>query len=345
MLENNVNDKTRLFAAFAGNNLDIWKDIIGQKVNHTFFGSGKVINVELHDNGNVYIKLSFDGQPENKAIKEFNTASFLDGTFQNLLPPEKHANKFEIFQGIFLQEEKRIKAEQAKRESIRIQIEQQKKDEIASKKHFADLKRKYQVFNYQDASPISPLYKILVQLDSGDLFLKADTDYLERMESYNVLALYYESRYRMTGNVLDAVMASKFWRRAKLPEKALKMTEGLRPTNNDEISKIYTTRGGAYRDLKRLTEAEACAHNAIKYRPGSYYPYNLLGAIYYQKNMCSEGDKYFAKAIELGSGYTQTDNNIRNAIKNAEYDNQEQIAQYLLNKDPIRYKWARSYIR
>ena len=64
---------------------------------------------------------------------------------------------------------------------------------------------------------------------------------------------------------------------------------------------LFTTRGGALRDTGQLDEAEACAHQAIKFYQKSYHPYTLLGAICFQTGRYSEGQSWFEEARKLGA--------------------------------------------
>ena len=45
-----------------------------------------------------------------------------------------------------------------------------------------------------------------------------------------------------------------------------------------------------------MDEAERCGQTAIKLAPKDFYPYNLLGAVYFQRGDPEEGDKYFQVA-------------------------------------------------
>ena len=228
-------------------------------------------------------------------------------------------------------------------------------NEVASRRHFADLKRKYQAESFKETSPLSQLYKILVKLESREFLDHRDLDWLTkncpkgriRMFAGRV-ALNCEHCFKEGGNQWRAVRACSFWRMAEKPLNGVKITETLArpPYAGDPKLKaaILTTRGGAFRDLKKLDEAEACAQQAIKLDQ-QYYPYMLLGAVYYQKGDPQRGDVYFAQAVNLGAKPQAQEYEIKKAVDQAGADEQRIVAQYLLNKDPIKYHWATKYFQ
>lgn len=79
--------------------------------------------------------------------------------------------------------------------------------------------------------------------------------------------------------------------------------------------------------------------------PQSYYPYNLLGAVYYQQGLPEKGERYFDRARELGSSLNEEDEVIQSAIEKAGQAERAIVAEYLLRKDPTRYEWARYYLQ
>ncbi|OAD20479.1 hypothetical protein THIOM_003815 [Candidatus Thiomargarita nelsonii] len=232
------------------------------------------------------------------------------------------------------------------------------------KKHFASLKSKYGVSDYQDKSPSNPLYAILQKLDKGKRLDPIDVAWLEEhhinsweerklfsgkiLRAYHRLeAIFYEQQYKRTGNKWNLSNGSSHWRGAKQPERALTLTENL---NFDKIkenklkSALLTTRGGAFRDIHELDQAEQCARKAIKYQPSSHHPYTLMGALCYERREYHEGDHWFNEAIKRGASPRDQDAEIKRVIKNADKDKRREVAEHLLKKDPVRYKWAKKYI-
>ena len=105
---------------------------------------------------------------------------------------------------------------------------------------------------------------------------------------------------------------------------------------------LFTTRGGAFRDIEYLIEAEKCALEAIKHFPDSHNPYTLMGALCYDSGDYAEGDKWFEKAIKRGAKPHDQDSEIKRILRKKQ--NPELIA-HLLKKDPKRFAWVKDFSR
>jgi hypothetical protein len=254
---------------------------------------------------------------------------------------------------------------------------------IAQEKHFATLKSKYDVSDYKDKLPFSPLYAILQKLEKGERIEPTDVAWLQENSTevhqptyhyyrwpeeeerryegprlfsgkifityHKIEATFYEQEYQRTGNQWNLPNASSHWRKADKPRQALKLTENL---NFDKIkdnklkSALLTTRGGAFRDINELSQAEKCALKAIEYQPNSHHPYTLMGAICYERREYAKGDYWFAEAIKRGASPRDQDAEIKRVVKNAKDENKRrEVVEYLLKKDPKRYAWAKSYLK
>ncbi len=110
------------------------------------------------------------------------------------------------------------------------------------------------------------------------------------------------------------------------------------------MAAILTTRGGAFRDLKNLPQAKACANRALKLQPESHYYHNLLGAIYFQSGKPEAGEHHFELAIIYGAKPKEQDSLLRSAIEQSSEKNQRMVAKNLLQQDPKRYRWAEHYL-
>lgn len=247
-------------------------------------------------------------------------------------------------------------------------LKQNKRENIPQlnqKKQFSDLKFKYDVSAYKEKSPSNPLYAILQKLDQGKRLEPTDIAWLEethlchdcyrRLFSGKILLAYhrleasfYEQEYKRTGRKWHLPSASSHWRGAEKPRKALKLTDQLDFDGIKEKklkSALLTTRGGAFRDLYQLDEAETYARRAIKYQANSHHPYTLMGAIYYQRGQYLEGDHWFQKAIERGASPRDQDAEIKRILKTADKEQRQSAAEYLLKKDSVRYRWVKSFLK
>jgi len=249
---------------------------------------------------------------------------------------------------------------------------------FAQEKEFAALKSKYDVSNYKDRTPSSPLYAILQKLNKGERLEPTDVAWLEENKieasqpSYSyygwqeerryqgqrlfsgkiftayhkIEALFYEQQYKGTGNKWNLANASSHWRKAEQPRSALNLTENLdldKIKENKLKSALLTTRGGAFRDINKLDDTEKCALKAIEYQPQSHHPYTLMGAICFERGQFLEGERWFNEAIKRGASPRDQDAEMKRVVKNAKNEKRREVVEYLLKKDPQRYAWAKFY--
>ena len=228
---------------------------------------------------------------------------------------------------------------------------------LAQQKHFAVLKRKYRLIDPK--LPMEPFYAIMVKLEKKERLdpllviqlIEKDLLYREgkiALAHYRLEAEFYEQELQSTGNKWNIPNASSYWRKAKEPEQALKLTNlDLGNIKDSKLkSAILVTRGAAFRDLGKLFDAEKSAKKAMDCHPDSYQPYTLMGAIYYDKGNYPKGDYWFEQAIERGAKPEDIDDEIKRVINSTkDEEKREEAAKYLLKKDPHRYNWAKSYLK
>ena len=228
--------------------------------------------------------------------------------------------------------------------------------------YLAILSYKYDVLKYEDTLlscllPSCPLYAILQKLEKGERLEEMDVAWLDENKLFNgkiriayhkIEATFYEQEYDRTGNKWNLANASSHWRKAEEPRRALKVTGNLNFNTikeNKLKSALLTTRGGAFRDLSKLDDAEKCARKAIEYQPQSHHPYTLMGAICFERGQLYEGNYWFEEAIKRGASRRDIDAEIKRVVKNADKNKRQQVVEYLLKKDPARYAWAKSYLK
>ncbi len=172
------------------------------------------------------------------------------------------------------------------------------------------------------------------------------TDWLIRY--HEIEALFYENEYTNTGNKWNLANASSHWRKAEKPKLALFVTDELNfaKIKEDKLkAALLTTRGGAFRDLEKLDQAENCAMQAIQYYPQSHHPYTLMGAICFERGQYGEGEKWFGEAIQRGASPRDQDAELKRIVRDTK-DSKKlwELIKYLLDKDSERYSWARRYL-
>ncbi len=226
---------------------------------------------------------------------------------------------------------------------------------FAQEKEFAALKVKYRIIDHN--FPFDPFYAIMVKLEKEerlDPVLVVQLIQQKLLASHGKIAmayhrleaLFYDREYERTGNKWNLPNASSHWRKADEPESALKVTENLdfdQIKENKLKSALLTTRGGAFRDIDKLDDAEKCALKAIEYQPQSHHPYTLMGAICYERGQYSQGDDWFNEAIKRGAESEDIDSELKRVVKNAKDEKRREVVEYLLKKDPQRYAWAKAY--
>ncbi|MDZ8260842.1 hypothetical protein [Nostoc sp. ChiQUE01b] len=251
---------------------------------------------------------------------------------------------------------------------------------FAKQKHFAALKLKYDILEYQDKLCTSILYTILQKFELKERLQPTEFAWLQvtkievpqptysyskwqepqcqgtKLFSGKILITYhtieanfYEQEFQRTENKWNLANASSHWRKADEPEHALQLTNNLeldKIKENKLKSALLTSRGGAFRDIDKLDKAENCARQAIEYQPKSHHPYTLMGAICFERHQYSDGEYWFQEAIKRGANPRDMDSEIKRVVKNAKDESKRrQVINYLLNKDPQRYAWAKSYIK
>ncbi|AUC62048.1 hypothetical protein AA637_13250 [Cyanobacterium sp. HL-69] len=172
-------------------------------------------------------------------------------------------------------------------------------------KHFIKLKKKYKAQAHKSESLSSPLYPILIKIDSDEKLTRKNhhqntTDveaideiqWLEDHRLYETLVIYYEKLYEKTKKTWIITQICGCLRKLGNPEEVLKLTdEFLKKKVYADArvkSAILTTRGGAFLDLGNLSMAEQCGLEAMKLYE-SYQAHFFLSNVYAKKK--SEQDK------------------------------------------------------
>ncbi|NLE75255.1 MAG: tetratricopeptide repeat protein [Chloroflexi bacterium] len=307
------------FGAFAAHELDLWRILEGSEALVEDGRTGPVRPVYVANNQiRVQIRLAnLDGSGD---VRWYSATDLVRGC---------EVVGFRLIQGAW----DKVKNLASRRDG-----------EAWARGHFRLLRAKYFVGRWTDLSPLSQLYRILLRLEESELPEQKELDWLRDNEVHSVLASSLELRFLAEGGVWNLVEASKLWRRAKHPRQALRATEGVTSSDPDEMAALVTTRGGAYRDLGDLAEAEELAQSGIKRTPDRFQGYNLLGAVRYEQGRAEEGDRLFEKAITLGARPELQEQSKVRALRRAGPEEQRSVAVYLLDKDPELYAWARTYL-
>jgi len=338
-----------IFFVYAGKDLQKWNEIVSRKVVHIRYGAGTVEKVDEC----VYV--NYNGETKRWVRRCFAT-EFLDVE----LPALNEFLRREIIEKIRqakrkeLEEERKRKAEEEERqaevlaqEMERRRLEQERLEALRKQQEamqeFNTLKAKYSASDYVSFSPFDRLHDVLLKLETEKALTSSDLKWLEEEQLFGVIATFYGICFSKSNDPWFLVRSSRYWRDKGEPKKALDLSLQVRNTSDRKLmSAILTTRGGAYRDLSKLSDAESCGLRAIQIDGRNHYPYSLMGAIYYQSGEPAKGDEFFKEARNRGA----TDNHdkeIRTAVKKADESSRKRIIAYLLSKDPARYEWVKAY--
>ena len=209
---------------------------------------------------------------------------------------------------------------------------------------FTNLKVKYSVSFYQDQDPISPLHKILLQLENATLISDLDIEWLKKENLAIIVAHSYTRNFQLFGSGWNLVKACKFFRLAGYPCASLVISENFYSAERKLMAAILTNRGAAYRNLRQFKSAILCGENALNLDPNSFYACNMLGATYFQLSDIEPGYAYFRLSLEKGATSAYQNKSIESQIQGFEMDYKIKVAQFLLQQDPTRYSWAKKYL-
>lgn len=152
--------------------------------------------------------------------------------------------------------------------------------------------------------------------------------------------------WEKTDDPWNAVNASAHWRKADEPQQALDVTgaalekAGRSPKPR---SALLTTRGGAMRNVGRLSEAKSLGQEAHELTPADFRPCTLLGAVSMELGDLATGHEWYAKAEALGAERRAIDQDLRALLIRSESDARDRIRAYLLGQDPERFAWLRKW--
>jgi len=308
------------FARFADQNLHTWNDTVNLPVKHTKYDSGVITGVEQRKGNVPLIYIRFDSEDE---LLMFNSDSFKNGMLAIYVSEEIASQVSKVVDTL------------------------DKEDRAIAR--LESLCKKYQTpqaLLWEDGA-LSRLAQILEKVESGDVVDHLDIEWLKSKKQFSLLSQAYLIIFDNSKKVWDLVMLCKYLRRSKSPDVAIEQSNRINIDRINDVkaaSALLTTQGGSYRDLNKLDAAINSAQRAISAHQHTYHPYNLMGALLYQKGMPADGDWYFDRAISLGSPPKTQEDAIRQTIQLAAPDARRAIADYLLSKSPDVYGWVRRFM-
>ncbi|HSD16701.1 MAG TPA: hypothetical protein VLC71_05490 [Thermomonas sp.] len=229
---------------------------------------------------------------------------------------------------------------------------------IAKRKN-RELREKFGLHTYVDGDDFPRLMTILKSLDNAQRLPEESAAWLaaagrvyrtrEIMRAYHRLeADHYLGEFKERGNVWAAVSASSHLRKCEASQEAhdlLAQVPDGRLKSAKLKSAVFTTHGGALRDLGRYDEARYLGEHAHALVEANYMPCTLLGAIHIELGQIAEGHAWYAKAEVRGAPRDDIDRDVRAILLRLPAAKRVSIVEELITHYPHRYEWLRKSFR
>lgn len=222
-----------------------------------------------------------------------------------------------------------------------------------AKRRNRELRERFGVDSYVEEDAYSRLMDILKCLESSRRLPDASVSWLavagreyrtrEIMMAYHDLeAAHFLQEFQTTGSVWTAVTASGHLRKCERSNEAhdlLSKIPNARLNQTKLKSAVFTTHGGALRDLHRYEEAKRLAEDAHTLAESDYRPCTLLGAIHIELGQIGEGHAWYRKAEARGAPPEHVDRELRAILGRLPEPKRTAIIQELIVNDGNRYEW------
>ena len=165
---------------------------------------------------------------------------------------------------------------------------------------------------------------------------------------HRIEANYFLQEFKSTGNIWHAVSASSHLRKCNASKEADDLLSAIpqhRLSQAKLKSAVFTTHGGALRDLHRLEEAKDLASKAHALLPSDYRPCTLLGAIHIELDEISAGHEWYTKAEARGAPPQHVERDLRVVLLRLTETKRTEIIKQLIAISGTRYEWLRNAFR
>ena len=255
------------------------------------------------------------------------------------------------------QAEARPAAMWAEHNAARLREEQDPKN-IARRKN-RELRERFGVYGYVEEEDYPRLMSILRTLGRSQRLEETELAWLasegrefrttevmfafHRIEANNFL-----DEFKSSGNIWHAVSASGHLRKCNASKEAHELLSAIpqqRLSHAKLKSAVFTTHGGALRDLHRLEEAKDLAAKAHALLQSDYRPCTLLGAIHVELGEIAEGHDWYTKAEARGAPPQHVERDLRVVLFRLTETKRAAIIKQLIAIDSTRYEWLRNAFR
>jgi len=192
------------------------------------------------------------------------------------------------------------------------------------------------------------LRSILKKIDDKKELEESELSVLKNENPEFASALHHLQQFKKNNDYWDLAHATTKLKEVRKLRMAIDV--GTKPLNkiqsNDmkAVAAAFTTRGAVRRLLGQLPEAKQCARKALECSE-SFYPYSLLGGIYFDEREFEIGLGYFKKAVELGASPKRTEYEIKLVLKDQSLGDEDRksFINELLKENPIEYAWVQKF--
>lgn len=297
----------------------------------------------------VYLEALFRGRmltPDELTYLRHNGATDLYRLASGQLTFDAYIATAKATEAVALARKSRIEAAEAAR------VARESDPEYIAMMQRQALYQKYEV-SLTDLGLMPRMTKLLEQVDAGNRLPKEDLEWLGtrakkhftaplRKAYHHLEANFHSDQYRQTHDTWNAINACGHYRKCDRSDTALELIDRI---SRDRLkqpkvqSAVFTTRGGALRDLQRLPEAIQMAETAHALMPQDYRPCTLLGAVHMELRDFEKGHEWYEKARKRGASEQGIDTELRSIFQQLDLSGREAMKCFLLAEDPHRYHW------
>jgi hypothetical protein len=230
----------------------------------------------------------------------------------------------------------------------------QARKQAKTKKKKSELEQKYGLTSFINNADVPKLKDILRRVDNSERLSEKEFAWLKTKryftttlkEKYhrNEAAFYAGQFKKKRKDYWLAVNASSHYRKCNQAQKADSLLSTIDTAHLKNVklkSALFTTHGGTKRDLDKPDEALDFGKQAHLLTPKDFRPCTLLGAVNIEMGHYDLGRSWYDKAIKRGYSERAMDDDLRTIFMRAGKSKQENLREYLLKLDHVRYSWAR----
>ncbi len=316
-------------------------------LNDPGLGSGRIVNVYPYPQGYISIVVDFANRRKIYRNDELGNGECLFGCDLAELPPnlrqeivEPGYNESRIRS---IEDQQAVARERFRKHQV-VQHEELKRRSVEKWVGSLNL-----ISSAEELQENPLVRRSITKLHNGKRLENEEVRDLEARSEFQILAEMYEIQFYEFRDPWDAIRACMWWRDAGYPERTIKLADSILEGHwpgyhslGQLMAAAYTTKGGAYRDLKQYVLARELGERALATEDEeSWHAHNLLGAIYFDQGNYRLGLEHFDRAGFLEK--KTSSQYIEPVLRTYDSEAASRAARWLLSVDSRRYSWAKKY--